>query len=267
LRVDSHFTTRCANFVRMAERRIAAIFDLDGTLVQTESLKARSYARAAVELSPETVHAQEVIAAYDDMVGHSREEVAAMLLSRFGLESYAERRMGELGASTPLDAYMTLRLGIYEAMIADERLIREQEYPWSTSLLREVRREGYPVGIATMSHRKHAVLVLERLGLTGDVDVLVTREDVREAKPSPEIYALIATLLGVPPRDCVVLEDSLPGVRSAIAAGMCCIAITNDMTRDSLHAAKPLPAERVVDDGARLGEVVRGVLRDLAERR
>ena len=251
----------------MAEHRIAAIFDLDGTLVQTEALKARSYARAAVELSPETVRAQEIIVAYDDMVGQSREQVAAALLTRFDLSARATERMAELGVATPLDAYMALRLAIYEAMIADERLIREQEYPWSTSLLREVRRDGYPVGVATMSHRKHAVLVLERLELIDDVDVLCTREDVREAKPSPEIYLLIAKLLGAEPRDCFVLEDSLPGVRAANAAGMTCVAITNDMTRDSIHAAAVLPAELVVDDPAQLTVVARAVLQDLARSR
>jgi beta-phosphoglucomutase len=251
----------------MAERRVAAIFDLDGTLVQTEALKAQSYARAAVELSPESVRAEEVAAAYDEMVGHSREEVAAALLVRFDLEAHARARMAELGASSPLDAYMTLRLRIYEAMIEDEQLIRAQEYPWSTSLLREVRREGYPVGVATMSHRKHAVLVLERLKISDDVDVLCTREDVREAKPSPEIYLLIAKLLGAEPRACFVLEDSLPGVRAANAAGMTCVAITNDMTRDSIHAAAVLPAELVVDDPARLASVARAALADLAQSR
>jgi HAD superfamily hydrolase (TIGR01509 family) len=251
---------------RMGTRRVAAIFDLDGTLVQTEVLKGQSYARAAVDLSPGTVSAQAVIAAYDEMVGHSREEVAAKLLARFGLETQAEGRMRELGAASPLDAYMTLRLRIYEAMISDGRIIREQEYPWSTSLLREMRREGYPIGIATMSHRKHAVLVLERLALTSDVDVLVTREDVRDAKPSPEIYLLIAEKLGAEPRDCFVLEDSLPGVRAANAAGMRCVAITNDMTRDAIREAKVLPAGRVVDVPAELQGVARGVLDDLARR-
>src|SRR5450432_162999 len=236
----------------MAERKVAAIFDLDGTLVQTEALKAQSYARAALELSPGSVRAEAVVAAYDVMVGHSREEVAAALLARFDLEAHARARMAELGASSPLDAYMTLRLRIYEAMIEDEQLIRAQEYPWSTSLLREVRREGYPVGVATMSHRKHAVQVLGRLELTDDVDVLCTREDVRDAKPSPEIYVLIAKLLGAELRDCFVLEDSLRGVRAAIAARMTCVAITNEMTRDSSHAASVLPAELVVDDPAQL---------------
>jgi HAD superfamily hydrolase (TIGR01509 family) len=251
----------------MTDRTIATIFDLDGTLVQTEALKARSYARAAVELRPDSIAVQEIIAAYDDMVGHSREEVAAALLARFGLEAYAERRMRELGASTPLDAYMALRLRIYEAMLADERLIREQEYPWSTTLLREVRRAGHPVGIATMSHRKHALLVLERLELTEEVNVLVTREDVPHAKPSPEIYLLIAERLAAEPRDCFVLEDSVPGIRAANAAGMCCVAITNDMTRDAVHDAAVLPAARVVDDPARLGAVARAVLEDLARQR
>jgi beta-phosphoglucomutase len=248
----------------MTQRRVATIFDLDGTLVQTEALKALSYARAAVELRPDSIAAQDIIVAYNDMVGRSREEVAAALLARFGLEAEAERRMGELGVSTPLDAYMALRLRLYEAMIANGQLIREQEYPWSTALLRDTKRAGYRVGIATMSHRKHAVLVLERLGLTGKIDTLVTREDVTEAKPSPEIYLLVAEKLGAEPRDCFVLEDSVPGIRAANAAGMTCVAITNDMTRDAVHAAAVLPPGRIVDDPGRLGDVTRAVLEDLA---
>lgn len=248
----------------MSNHPIATIFDLDGTLVQTEALKARSYARAAVELRPGSIAAQEIIVAYDDMVGHSREQVAAALLARFALEPYAERRMRDLGVSTPLDAYIALRLRIYEAMISNERLIREQEYPWSTALLRDLRRSGHRVGIATMSHRKHAELVLQGLRLTGDVDALVTREDVREAKPSPEIYLLIAQKLGVEPSECFVLEDSVPGIRAANAAGMRCVAITNDMTRDAVRAAFVLPAERIVDEPGRLKEVAQAVLGDLA---
>ena len=251
----------------MTEPRIATIFDLDGTLVQTEALKAQSYARAAVELRPGSIAERDVIAAYNEMVGSSREQVAAALLARFGLEPYAERRMRELGAPTPLDAYMELRLRDYEAMVADGDLIRRQEYPWSTALLREVKREGYPVGIATMSHRKHAVLVLQRLDLMREFDALVTREDVKEAKPSPEIYLLTARRLDARPCDCFVLEDSVPGVRAANAAGMCCVAITNDLTREAVHAAGVLPPERIVDDPERLEQAARVALEDLARAR
>ena len=106
--------------------------------------------------------------------------------------------------------------------------------------------------------------MLERLGLAHEIDTLVTREDVTLAKPSPEIYFLIAARLGAEPRDCFVLEDSVPGIRAANAAGMCCVAITNEMTRSAVHAAGVLPAARVIDDPKRLGDVARVVLEELA---
>ncbi len=95
------------------------IFDLDGTLVQTERLKAISYARAAVELCPHELEEAEVVAAFSDVVGLSRREVAQWLVTRFDLTEKAEGRMAELGVSTPWQAYVQLRLRIYEAMLAD----------------------------------------------------------------------------------------------------------------------------------------------------
>ncbi len=240
----------------------ATIFDLDGTLVQTEALKAESYARAAVELRPHDLKESDVIAAYDDMVGRSRNEVARALMTRFGLEQAAAARMRELGAGSPADAYIALRLRIYEAMIADRRLLRAQEYTHATALLRRARAMGFPIGVATMSHLAQARVVLEVLELRDAIDVLVTRDDVDEPKPSPEIYLLTAERLHVSPADCFVLEDSVPGICSALAAGMACVALTNDMTRDAVHAAHLLPPERIVDDGARLARVALPLLEE-----
>ncbi|HEX9326086.1 MAG TPA: hypothetical protein VF915_06185 [Reyranella sp.] len=75
----------------------AMIFDLDGTLVETEQLKALSYARAAVALSPATVAEAAMLEAFRDLVGLSRQEVATALLERFGLEDAARARMAEFG--------------------------------------------------------------------------------------------------------------------------------------------------------------------------
>lgn len=61
----------------------AVIFDLDGTLLETEQLKAESYARAAIQLKPNTFTEAEVIAAFEDFVGGSREEVSRGMLHRF----------------------------------------------------------------------------------------------------------------------------------------------------------------------------------------
>jgi NAD(P)-dependent dehydrogenase (short-subunit alcohol dehydrogenase family) len=98
----------------------AFVFDLDGTLVETEQLKALSYARAATALRPD-LNEGEVIAAFGDLVGLSRQEVAVGLMRRFGLEEAARARMAEFGVDKPWQAYVQIRLGIYEEMLGDPK--------------------------------------------------------------------------------------------------------------------------------------------------
>ena len=88
----------------------AMIFDLDGTLVQTERLKAISYAKAAIELRPDAVTENAVMIAFRDVVGLSRNEVATALAERFGLAEAAAARMAEFGVNTPWQATIQLRL-------------------------------------------------------------------------------------------------------------------------------------------------------------
>lgn len=237
----------------------AVIFDLDGTLVQTESLKAQSYAQAAADLVP-GVAARDVIAAYDQCIGWPRDKVGRTLLDRFGLAKAAAARAPSLGVTTPLDAFLAIRMRDYEAMLADSALIKRQEYPYATALLRHVRADGYATALTTVSHAAQAFVVLDALGLRQEFDVIVTVDDVTHGKPDPDLYLTAAQRLDRLPAVCLAIEDSLPGVEAAVAAGMRCIAIANELTRDALHAASPLPGEQIVDDPSRLDDVVRAVL-------
>jgi beta-phosphoglucomutase len=238
----------------------AVCFDLDGTLVETEELKAKSYAEAAAELRPHDLSAAEVAAAYTDLVGCPREQVVAALTRRFDLEGAARRRMRELGASSPAEAFSALRLRRFEAMLADAELVRRQAYPETLALLRQVRAAGERTGLATMSYAAQVWPVLDILEVRALLDAVVTREEVERAKPDPEIYLCLAARLGVAPPACLVIEDSLPGVRSALAAGMRCVAMTTRLTREAVRAAGVLPPALVVDDPARLAAVVRPLL-------
>lgn len=237
----------------------AVIFDLDGTLVQTESLKAQSYAQAAADLHP-GVAAQDVVAAYDRCIGRPRNEVAQTLLDQFQLGDAAAARAPSLGVTTPLDAFLAIRMRDYAVMLADTALLKRQEYPHATALVRRVRAQGYATALTTVSHAAQAYIVLDALGLRDAFDVIVTVDDVAHAKPDPELYVVAARRLGRPPASCLAIEDSLPGVESAVAAGMRCVAIANELTRDALHAASPLPGEVIVDDPSRLDAVVTEVL-------
>ena len=101
----------------------AFVFDLDGTLVETEKLKARSYGRAAVELRPD-LDEGDVVAAFADFVGLSRQEVAVGLMRRFQLGDAARERMEEFGVEQPWRAYVRIRLRIYDSLLSDpERVL------------------------------------------------------------------------------------------------------------------------------------------------
>ena len=234
----------------------AVIFDLDGTLVETEELKALSYARAAVELRPD-LDEKEVVEAFKDFVGLSRQEVAVGLMQRFGLEEAARGRMAEFGVDRPWQAYVQVRLRIYDEMLGDPKLVQKNRYPHNIALLRDVRREGYPTALATQSHREHARRVLDILGLVDEFDVVVTRDDVEHGKPDPEMHLLAARELGIEPEECLAIEDSPAGVKAALAADMEAIAVTTELTRQKFRDTDLLDRRWVVDDPRTLPTVVR----------
>ena len=129
----------------------AMIFDLDGTLVQTERLKARSYARAAVELCPFTISEEAVIEAYKDVVGRSRRDVAEALIGRFDLIAKATARMVDFGVDTPWEAFVEVRLRYYEAMVADPEVVRAHQWPHRVALLRQAQKNHCKVALATIA--------------------------------------------------------------------------------------------------------------------
>ena len=237
----------------------AFVFDLDGTLVETEELKALSYARAATELRPD-LDEGEVIEAFKNLVGLSRQEVAVGLMRHLGLEDAARRRMVEFGVSTPWQAYVQVRLRIYETLLADPKIVLAHSYLHNIGLLREVRREGYPTALATQSHREQARRVLDILGLTGEFDVVVTRDDVEHGKPDPEMHLLAARELGVGPEECLAIEDSPAGVKAALAAGAEIVAVTTDLTRQKFRDTNLLDRTNIVDDPRTLPKVVRHLI-------
>ncbi len=238
------------------------IFDLDGTLVQTEKLKAISYARAAVELCPRDLSEGEVVEAFKEVVGLSRSEVARQLVERFHLQDKARERMSEFGVDTPWQAFIQVRLGHYEQMLVDPEVLVSHQWPHNLAVLEMARAEECSTGLATMSRCRQATRVLQILELQQAFDFIASRDDVENGKPDPEIYDLVARELAVPATECLVLEDSPSGVEAAIAAGMWCIAVTTPFTHDGVHKQGLLPAEWIVDDPEQVLEAVGQMLKE-----
>jgi HAD superfamily hydrolase (TIGR01509 family) len=104
-------------------------------------------------------------------------------------------------------------------------------------LVRELSRH-YRLGLASGSERPIVEEVLSLGGLRPYFLATVTGSDIQNGKPAPDIFLRTAELLGVPPAECCVIEDSRPGIAAGLAAGMRVIAITNTHSADQLtHAS------------------------------
>jgi beta-phosphoglucomutase family hydrolase len=118
-------------------------------------------------------------------------------------------------------------------------LIREKAraFPGAMELLRVMKKGNYPLALATSAPSENVELVSAQLGLSAYFDVVVCGQDVKESKPSPDIYLRAAEKLGVDPGQCVVFEDSPHGVAAAKRGGMKCVAVTNSHPAEALKAA------------------------------
>lgn len=230
----------------------AVIFDLDGTLVQSEKLKALSYAIAAQKLLSMEEPDPRAIEAYRKIVGSSREVASRFVMEQLDLGTTLAPFMAQYGVSEPWEALTAMRVAIYKQMVADPQIIRENQWPHAVQFLRLVRQRGCKTGLATMSHRPEALHVLRALELEGHLDVVLTREDVKQPKPDPEIYLKACRLLELSPAECLAIEDSPAGVRAALAAGITTIGVATPFTHAALQEAKLLPLSCFVEEPAML---------------
>ena len=109
--------------------------------------------------------------------------------------------------------------------------------PGALEFVRAAAGEGFGLAIVTGALRREVELVLGTAGLRGHFGVLIAAEDVSACKPDPQGYTRAGAALGVPPERCVVLEDSLPGVAAARAAGMRCAALATSHSAGALAGA------------------------------
>lgn len=234
----------------------AIIFDLDGTLVQSEKLKAQSYAIAVQQLRNLSEPDARAVEAYREIVGASRDVASRHIVERLDLESDLAPLAQEYGVTEPWEVLTTIRKQIYDSIVEDPQVIRDNQWPHTVGLLRLARENFCKTGLATMSYRKEVLHVLSALDLEDSLDVVLTREDIQNAKPDPEIYLLGAKRLEVPPEECLVLEDSPSGVRAGVSAGMNVIAVATPFTEAGLHAEQVVDHEWVVHNPEQLLEIV-----------
>lgn len=206
----------------------AVIFDMDGLLIDSERAVLQCWRDAAME--------------------HSLAVEDALWLSMVGLhEAGCAKLLDDLLGSEQA-AHLTLACKQrYDGMVEAGLPLK----PGARELLQDLFDLGVPMAVATSTRGERARIKLARGGIADYFNHVVTSSDVIHAKPAPDLYLLAAGRLGIPPQECIALEDSEFGVRAAAAAGIHVIQVpdlvpASDLSRSlatvvsSLREARPL---------------------------
>lgn len=114
---------------------------------------------------------------------------------------------------------------------ANHKILQQPILPGVVDLLEDAVRSGLKLAVASSSPQNWVNQHLQRLKLTHYFDHILCRDDVDQIKPHPELYQAAMQRLGLAPHETIALEDSPNGIRSAVTAGLFCVAVPNPISR------------------------------------
>jgi beta-phosphoglucomutase len=236
----------------VSDSRISAfIFDLDGTLVETERLKARSYANIIGDMTGANTPDHRAIELYERIVGSTDEMVCRQMIDEFDITDSLESVDGELWKHLH-----EIRMAEYRENDGAAEHLQASVYQHNIDLLRNQKSIGRTVSVATSSFSDEAKRVLDALGVRVLLDDIVGRDSVSKPKPDPEIYHLAMARLGVDPEQVIIIEDSPIGAKAAMDSGASWILVSTPFSRTAVEATSWLDTQWVVHDPAKLSETV-----------
>jgi beta-phosphoglucomutase len=194
----------------------ACIFDLDGVIVDTAKYHYLAWKKLAVMLNINFTEEDN-----ERLKGVSRMASLDIILE-IGRMKIDDRMKEE---------YAALKNKWYLDYIG--RMTPDEILPGSLEFISELRNAGIKTALGSAS--KNTPLILERLGIAKLFDAVADGNSVKKAKPDPEVFLAASKMLGVLPKDCVVFEDAVAGVESALNAGMLCIGIGSKKILANAH--------------------------------
>jgi HAD superfamily hydrolase (TIGR01509 family) len=184
----------------------AVLFDMDGTIIDSEPYWLKSEQDLAAEHSSEWTEQDG-----HRVIGLSLTESSKLIKEHIGSELEIDEIVQRLSNSV------------------NNQLAKEIPWrPGAQELIRELRRKNIKTALVTMSLRKTALQVVEAMPFKA-FDAVIAGDDVVHGKPHAEPYVKAAAALGFAPSECIAFEDSITGILSAEAAGTVAIGIPNMM--------------------------------------
>ncbi|MDF2231442.1 HAD-IA family hydrolase [Albimonas sp. CAU 1670] len=202
----------------------AVIFDVDGTLAETEELHRAAFNAAFAEAGLDWTWDREK---YDELLAVE----GGLARMRHYAEIHRPRDLANMEHAGDFERVHERKSELFLSMMEEGAALR----PGVARLIEDVRSSGLKLAACTTSSREtFEALILNAFGFEALewFAAVVTREDVEAVKPDPAPYALAIKRLGVPPQTAVAIEDSARGVASAGGAGLAVLAAPGLYTRD-----------------------------------
>lgn len=187
-----------------APRSPHVIFDLDGTLVDSEPIYYEAGRRLLAEYGVTDFGWEQ----HTRFIGIGTRETLAVLRAEYGIDA-------------PVDELLAGKNRHYLELVP----AATEVFPQMRKLVEQLHAAGTPMAVASGSSRAAIEAVLGAAGLRALMKTVVSAEEVGRGKPEPDVFLEAAGRLGADPADCVVLEDAPPGAEAAHRAGMRCVAV------------------------------------------
>ena len=189
----------------------AVIFDLDGLLIDSETVYMRAWREAASRVGFDMT-----LGFYQDIVGMPYQDCLSQAVAHFG-------------PGFPTDRFVEVSNEIRAELLADGMKLK----PGSVALLDYLASRDMPLAVASSSRREYVTGHLGTLEIDHYFSTIVTRSEVARGKPHPDPYLLAAEKIGADPKNCLALEDSRHGIQSALTAGMAVVMVPDLVPADA----------------------------------
>lgn len=189
----------------------AAIFDMDGTMVDTEIIQSKAFEAVLAEFG---VTAELTEHGTVQIPGRTSKQMWEFLKQKHNIAAEVD------------DLTAMKRAAAMEALQADL-----EPMPGLLELLFDLKQRDVKLAVATSSMRDRAELIMGKIGVVDHFVTAVTADEITNVKPAPDSYLEAARALGVDPSACIAFEDSDVGVAAAKAAGMKVVAVPNEYTK------------------------------------
>ena len=194
----------------------AVIFDMDGVLVDNRDYHIEAFNRMFARHG--------LSATYDQMLRSFGKTNQRIFDDTFGPGRFSAQEIAAMGAEKE-EIYRQL----FDPDIAPA--------PGLVPLLEGLKARGIRIAVGSSGPRRNVEYVLERCRIAAYFDAIADGEMISRSKPDPEVFLLAASLLDVPPADCIVFEDAVVGIQAGKSAGMAVIAMSTTLPKEMLQGA------------------------------